>query len=61
MFLEDALEETGFWLLAGGGITAVLIGWIVSKNMMEFSFPFWQLAIVMVGIIVASAFFATKD
>lgn len=61
MFLEDAMEEPGFWILAGGGVAMELIGWIVSKKMMEFSFPFWQLAIMMVGTIIAAAFFATKD
>ena len=58
---EDALEEPGFWILAGGGTAMVLIGWIASKNMMEFSMPIWQMIIMILVIIGASAFFSTKD
>lgn len=61
MGLEEALEEPEFWILAGGGVAMELIGWIISKNMMEFSFPFWQLGIMMVGTIIAAAFFALKN
>jgi len=61
MFLEEAIEEPAFWILAGCGVAMELVGWIISKKMMEFSFPFWQLAIMMVGTIIAAAFFATKD
>ena len=60
MGIEDALEEPGFWILGVGGVAMVLIGFIVSKKM-EYSLPVWQLLVLIVGIIVAAAFFATKD
>ena len=61
MSLDEALDEPGFYILGGLGTAAVLVGWIISKKSMEFSLPIWQLLILIVGILVASAFFATKD
>ena len=58
---EEAMETPAFWILAGGGVACELIGWIVSKRMMENSFPFWQLAIMMVVTVIAAVFFSTKD
>ena len=58
---EDALESMGFYILAGGSIAMILIGWIISKRAMEYSFPIWQLLLFILGAIIASAFFATKD
>ena len=58
---EEAMEEPAFWFLAGGGVAAELIGWIISKRMMENSFPFWQLLIMMVVTVVAAVFFSTKE
>ena len=60
MGIEDALEEPGFWILGVGGVIMVIIGFIVSKKM-EYSLPVWQLLVLIVGIIIAAAFFATKD
>lgn len=60
-FLIEALDELGFWILGGGGITMVLIGWIVGKKMGFGSFPVWQLLIIMVGTLIAAAYFVTKD
>lgn len=60
-FFEEAFENMGFWLLFGGGTIAVLIGWIFSKKISEFSFPFWQVAIIIVIIFFASAFFSTRE
>jgi len=60
-FIEDALEEPGFWILAGLGLSAELIGYIISKKSELGAFPLWQLIVVMVGTIFASAYFATKD
>jgi len=59
--IEEILESPGFWILGGGGTIAVLAGYIISKRMTDFSFPIWQLAIIIAGVLVASAFFALKD
>ena len=59
--IEEALESPGFWILGGGGTIAVVLGFIMSKRMTEFSFPLWQLGIIIIGVLVASAFFATKE
>jgi len=61
MVLDEVLESPGFWILGGGGTIAVLAGYIMSKRMTDFSFPIWQLAIIIVGVLVAAAFFATKE
>jgi FtsH-binding integral membrane protein len=60
-FITDAFEEPAFWILAGGGVAMELLGWIMSKKMMDASFSIWTLLIIIVVTILASAFFATKD
>lgn len=61
MDIFEAFESPGFWILGGGGIVAVLLGFIVSKRMGMDILPIWQLIVMMVGILVAAAFFATRD
>jgi uncharacterized protein (DUF983 family) len=60
MGLEEALDEPGFWILGGGGVAMVILGWILSRNM-EYSLPIWQLVVLIVGILIAAAYFSTKD
>jgi len=55
------MESTGFWILAGGGIAAVLLGYMFSKRAGMVVFPWWQLILVIAVIIIASTYFATKD
>jgi len=57
---EEAIEEPGFWILCGGAIAMELIGWIISKRTMGYSFPLWQLLILIAGTTIASAYFATR-
>jgi len=59
-FFTEAFESPGFWILAGGGIAMVLLGWIISKRTMEFSLPLWQVIVSMIGIVVASAYFTNR-
>jgi len=61
MDINEVLESPGFWLLGGGGTIAVILGYIMSKRMTEYVFPLWQLAIIIITVLIASAFFATKD
>ena len=61
MGLEEALDEPGFWILGGGGIAMVILGWTISKKTMEFALPIWQMIILMVGILVAAAYFSMRD
>ena len=61
MDISEALESPAFWILGGGGTIAVLAGYIISKRMSEFSFPLWQLAVIIIGVLAAAAFFALKD
>lgn len=60
-FIEDAFEEPGFWILGGGALAMELLGWIISKKALNYSMPIWQLLILIVGTLIASAYFATKD
>ena len=59
--IEEIMESPGFWILGGGGTAAVLLGWIMSKRMTDFSFPLWQLAVIIIGVLAAAVFFALKE
>jgi uncharacterized protein (DUF983 family) len=59
-FIEEALDEPGFWILGGGGVGMVILGWIISRGM-EYSLPLWQLIALIITILLASAYFSTKD
>lgn len=61
MDILEALEEPGFWILAGGGIVAEVIGYIVSKRAGLAAFTWWQFLLVVIVTIIAAAYFATKD
>lgn len=61
MGLEEALDEPAFWILGGGGVAMEVIGFIISKNMESGAFPIWQFIVLIIGTIVAAAYFATKD
>lgn len=54
------MESPLFWVTGGLGVAMELLGWIISKRMMEYSFPVWQLLIMIAGTIAAAAFFALK-
>ena len=58
---EEALESEGFWILGGVGTIMVIVGWIMSKKMDMPSLPLWQMAILVLTVWIASAYFATKD
>lgn len=59
--IGDLLENPAFIILAGGGVAMEILGWIISKRMMEYSFPLWQLLIMILGTVVASAIFANRE
>lgn len=61
MGLEEALEEPGFYILAGLGIVAEVLGYIISKRTGIAVFPWWQFLLVIVVTIIAAAFFTTRD
>lgn len=58
---EEAFESQGFWILAGLGIGAEVLGFIFSKRAGMVTFPLWQLLIVMAGTVLAAVFFSTRD
>jgi len=59
-FIQEAFESPAFWILGGGGTIAALFGWIISKKI-GVSLPFWQLLAIIVAILGASAYFATRE
>ena len=61
MGLEDAIESPGFYILGVGGTLMVIIGWAVSRNMDAGALPIWQLALIILVVWVASAFFAGRE
>jgi hypothetical protein len=60
-FIGEALDEPGFWILGGVGSAMAIIGWIGSKKMGWETLPFWQLLIMVIVILLASAFFSTRE
>jgi len=59
--IEEVIESPAFWILGGGGVLAELIGWIASKKFIGDALPLWQLGILMVGTLIAGAYFALKE
>lgn len=58
--IEEVLESTGFWILAVMGVAAVTIGWIMSKGWESGAIPVWQFLIMVIGVIIAAAVFASR-
>lgn len=58
---EEAFESPGFWILAGLGIAAEVIGYVISKRTGIAAFPVWQLVLVMIVTVLAAVFFSTQD
>lgn len=58
---EEIFQSPGFWLLGGGAVAATLLGNTISIKTAGFGFPIWQLIIVILGELVAAAFFATRE
>ena len=61
MFIDEALDEPAFWILGVGGIAMEVLGYIGGKSIGLGSMPVWQLVIMMMGTVIAAAYFATKD
>jgi len=61
MGFDEILESPAFWLLGAGGVGAEILGWIVSKRAGWVAMPLWQLLVMIIGTLVAAAYFATKD
>lgn len=59
--IDDLIDNPAFLILAGGGILMELIGWVVSKKAHIAAIPFWELLILMLGTIIASAIFANRE
>ena len=61
MDIDEIIESPAFWILGGGAVAMELIGFVISKRMGIGSFPVWQIIILMLGTLVAAAFFATRE
>ena len=59
--IDELLESPGFWILGGGGVAMEILGWTLSKRMTDYQFPIWQFLILILGTLVAAAFFALKE
>jgi len=59
--LEETLENPGFWILAGIGVVAEVIGFIIANKSENLpSFPVWQFLILVFGTIIIAAVFANR-
>jgi len=61
MDLMEALDEPIFWILGIGGVGMEVLGYIGGKSMGFGSMPIWQLVVMMIGTVLAAAYFATND
>ena len=59
--IEEALESPAFYILSALGIGAEVLGWMASKKMDMPQLPFWQLIVMVIVTIIASAVFASKE
>lgn len=57
----EFLESPMFWILGGGGTLCIVAGMIFGKQLGFGSLPLWNYAVLIVGILVASAFFASQE
>ncbi len=60
MDVEEVLESPAFWILAGIGVIAETIGWMMSRSWEAGGIPVWQFIILVLGTIVAAAVFASR-
>lgn len=60
MGLEEALEEPGFYILAGLGVLMEVIGFIAAKKIGN-PWSIWMFLVLVVVTIIASAFFSIRD
>ncbi len=60
MDIEEILDNPAFWILAGLGVVAETIGWIVSKSWESGGMPVWQFIILVLGTIGIAAFWAGR-
>ena len=62
MDIDDILENPAFWILAGLGVGAEVIGFIIaSKSENLPAFPVWQFLGLVLGTIIIAAIFASRD
>ena len=62
MDIEEILENPAFWILAGLGVGAELLGFIISNKSENLpAFPVWQFLILVLGTIIIAAVFASRD
>jgi len=59
--IDEVLGSPVFWLLGGGAVAATVLGYILGKKWGIDSFPLWQLGIIIIGELVAAAFFALRE
>ena len=59
--ISEALESPGFWILGVGGVIAITVGWIASRKMDAEILPFWMYLVLIVGVLLAAAFFGTRE
>lgn len=61
MVFDDILDNPAFWLLGGGAVIAEVLGFIIAKKNDLDVFPVWQFILVIIGTLIAAAFFATRE
>ena len=59
MGLEEAFESPAFYILGGGGVICEVIGFILAKQMGT-PWSLWMFGALVIGTLVAAAFFATR-
>lgn len=58
---EDILDNQAFWVLAGFGVGAEVLGFVIARNAGWETFPLWQFILLILGTLVGCAFIANRE
>ncbi len=58
--IDEALESPAFWILGGGGVMAILGGYIFGKRAGLEVMPMWMVITMILVTLMASAYFSTR-
>ena len=61
MIDQEVIMSPGFLILAGGSVTAMLIGWKMSGGGDMVQLPLWGLGLGILIMIIASYIFAARS
>lgn len=58
---DEIFTSPAFWILGAGGVAMEIIGFMIAGRTGMATFPLWEKIVLVLGTLVAAAFFATRD